>query len=89
MGPGRRRSGPGSSTRFAARTCRGTRRATWLHRVATAPIASSRPRHGGLPESWQLNLQARPKGRIVYVRRTDAVGTVEVLGRSFEVDRHG
>lgn len=29
----------------------------------------------------------RLKGRIVYLRRTDATGVVEVLGRRFEVDR--
>jgi hypothetical protein len=39
------------------------------------------------PEPWRLDLQARLKGRIVYLRRTDATGVVEVLGRSFEVDR--
>jgi transposase-like protein len=51
-------------------------------RVETAP-----PR-GAFPKPWRLNLQARPKGRMVYVRRTDAEGRAEVLGRAFEVDRH-
>ena len=41
-----------------------------------------------LPERWRLNLRSRPRGRIIYLRRTSAVGTVEVLGRSFEVDKH-
>ena len=40
------------------------------------------------PKRWSLDLQARLKGRIVYLRRADAAGVVEVLGRSFEVDRH-
>ena len=35
-----------------------------------------------------MNLQARLRGRMVYVRRTDAEGRAEVLGRAFEVDRH-
>ena len=35
-----------------------------------------------------MNLQSRPRGRIIYLRRTSAAGTVEVLGRSFEVDPH-
>ena len=48
----------------------------------------SAPRRRAFPKSWRLNLQSRPRGRIVYVRRTSAVGAVEVLGRSFEGDPH-
>ena len=33
-----------------------------------------------------MNLHARPRGRIVYIRRTDASGVVELLNRRFEVD---
>ena len=47
----------------------------------------SAPSRRAFPERWSLNLQARLKGRMVYLRRTDATGAVEVLGRSFEVDR--
>jgi hypothetical protein len=47
----------------------------------------SAPTRRAYPERWSLNLQARLKGRMVYLRRTDATGAVEVLGRSFEVDR--
>src|SRR3954465_12503323 len=48
----------------------------------------SAPRRRAFPKSWRLNLQSRPRGRIVYVRRTSATGTVEVLGRVFEGDSH-
>jgi hypothetical protein len=48
----------------------------------------SAPRRRAFPKTWRLNLQSRPRGRIIYVRRTSAVGSVEVLGRSFEVDPH-
>jgi len=48
----------------------------------------SAPRRRAFPEGWRLDLQARPRGRIIYVRRTSATGTVEVLGRVFEVDPH-
>lgn len=41
----------------------------------------------GGPEAVESDLQARLKGRMVYLRRTDATGAVEVLGRSFEADR--
>src|SRR5512135_579169 len=51
-------------------------------RIEAAPPRSAFPRR------WHLNLQARLKGRMVYVRRTDAEGRAEVLGRAFEVDRH-
>ena len=48
--------------------------------------------HPDLPgKSGQLNsldFRARLKGRMVYVRCTDAEGRAEVLGRAFEVDRH-
>jgi putative transposase len=47
----------------------------------------SAPSRRAFPERWSLDLQARLKGRIVYLRRTDAAGAVEVLGRSFEVDQ--
>jgi transposase-like protein len=48
----------------------------------------SAPSRREFPERWRLDLQARLKGRIVYLRRTDATGAVEVLGRNFEVDPH-
>jgi hypothetical protein len=48
----------------------------------------SAPRRRAFPRRWRLDLQSRPKGRIIYLRRTSAAGMVEVLGRSFEVDPH-
>ncbi len=35
-----------------------------------------------------MDLQTRLKGRMVYPRRTEASGAVEVLGRSLAVDLH-
>jgi len=55
------------------------------HRADRIEAAPSRR---AFPERWRLDLQARLEGRIVSLRRTDATGAVEVLGRSFEVDRH-
>jgi hypothetical protein len=46
------------------------------------------PRRRAFPTRWRLDLQSRPKGRIIYLRRTGAVGAVEVMGRSFEGDPH-
>jgi hypothetical protein len=47
----------------------------------------SAPARRAFPERWRLDLQARRKGRIVDLRRTDATGAAEVLGRRCEVDR--
>lgn len=48
----------------------------------------SAPRRRAFPKTWHLDLQARPRGRIIDLRRTGAAGTVEVLGRAVEVDPH-
>jgi putative transposase len=60
---------------------------TALRRHRSDRIESA-PERLAFPKRWRLNLQSRPRGRIIYLRRTSAVGTVEVLGRSFEVDKH-
>jgi hypothetical protein len=44
------------------------------------------PQRTAFPRRWRLNLQPRLEGRLVYVRRTDAEGRAEVLGRAFAVD---
>lgn len=56
-----------------------------VHRTRADRIEAAPPRRS-FPERWRLNLQAQPRGRIVYLRRTDASGSVEVLGHSFTVD---
>jgi leucine-zipper of insertion element IS481 len=38
------------------------------------------------PPDWQLDLHARPHGRIVFLRRTSERGAVELLGHTFTVD---
>jgi hypothetical protein len=48
----------------------------------------SAPQRRAFPKRWRLDLQSRPHGRVVSLRRTSAVGAVEVLDRSFEVDQH-
>jgi hypothetical protein len=40
------------------------------------------------PKEWQLDLQAHPRGLMVYLRRTSEAGSVFMLGRIFEVDRN-
>jgi hypothetical protein len=67
-------------------TDRSDRHVAALRRHRADRIEAAPPRRE-FPERWRLNLQARLRGRMVYVRRTDAEGRAEVLGRAFEVDR--
>jgi hypothetical protein len=52
------------------------------HRAARIEAA---PGRRPFPADWALDLQAKPRGRLVYLRRTDAQGWVEVLGRRWQV----
>ena len=68
-------SGPAQSGKFVAASRQ--RAAT---RIEAAP--ARRP----FPKRWKLDLQAQPRGRIIFLRRTGAQGIVELLGHRFEVD---
>jgi len=50
--------------------------------IARRDAAERRP----FPDPWQLDLQAHPHGRIVFIRRTTEQGYVTFLGRTFLVD---
>ena len=52
---------------------------------AAARIEAAPPRRA-FPTKWTLNLQTQPPGRIIDLRRTGATGSVEFLGRHFEVE---
>jgi len=51
----------------------------WAAQIEAAP--ARRP----FPVGWKLDLQARPQGRLIYLRRTDGQGGVEVLGQRWQV----
>jgi len=55
-------------------------------RLRAAARIEAAPARRPFPEIWALDLQAAPRGRIIYLRRTGAAGGVELLGRHFEVD---
>ena len=55
-------------------------------RVRAAARIEAAPPRRPFPEGWHLDLQVRPRGRIVYLRRTSEQGGVELLGRRFEVN---
>ena len=52
------------------------------HRAARIEAA---PARRPFPVGWKLDLQARPQGRLIYLRRTDGQGGVEVLGHRWQV----
>lgn len=48
----------------------------------------SAPQRRVFPQGWTLDLQKHPCGQLIYLRRTDDRGTVELLGRRFTVADH-
>lgn len=56
-------------------------------RRAALRIESAPPRVA-LQQDVEINLQARPRGIVIFIRRTDDAGRVLLLGRQFLVDRH-
>jgi hypothetical protein len=50
------------------------------HRAARIEAA---PARRPFPADWALDLKARPRGRLVYLRRTNAAGEVTLLGRTW------
>ena len=57
---------------------------TALRRYRAARIEAA-PTRRPFPKNWKLNLKTRPQGRVVYVRRTNATGVVNLLGRDWTV----
>jgi transposase-like protein len=55
-------------------------RARRSERIDAAPLRRV------FPAGWRLDLQAHPRGRVVFLRRTDAAGEVRLLERTFAVD---
>lgn len=57
------------------------------HRQRSAARIETAPERRRFPQRWQLDLQAHPQGRLVFLRRSNAHGEVQLLGRTFAVDR--
>jgi transposase len=60
---------------------------TASRRRAAERIDNAPARHP-FPENWKPDLQAAPRGRIVYIRGTNDCGQATVLGHSLHVDDH-
>lgn len=56
------------------------------HRRRSAIRREAAPERRAFPADWKLNLQARPRGTIVFVRRTSDQGHAYLLGRTFLID---
>jgi len=55
------------------------------HQRAAVRIEAA-PQRRPFPASWQPDLQARPDGMVIFIRRTSETGAVRLLGRAFEAD---
>jgi hypothetical protein len=56
-----------------------------LHRRHAAR-ADAAPSRRAFPKRWALDLDAPLRGRVVYIRRTNDTGVVDMLGHRFRVD---
>ena len=63
---------------------RSLRHVTALRQYRAARIEAA-PARRPFPKNWKLKLKTRPRGRVVYVRRTNATGVVSLLGRDWTV----
>lgn len=76
--------------RFTHESLEGLRACSARYVAAARSRAAARieaaPARRPFPEGWALDLQAHPRGRLVYLRRSSEHGAVELLGRRFEVD---
>lgn len=55
------------------------------YRTRLAPRMDAAPLRRPFPTRWRAAHEPTPRGRVIYIRRTDVHGAVEVLGRRFEV----
>jgi transposase len=79
-------------SRFQHRSLQGlkTRSAKYISaaRSRAAARIESAPSRRPFPKRWRLNLQKHPQSKIIYIRRTNDNGRVNLLGHTFPVDQH-
>lgn len=77
--------------RFRHRSVRGLqdRSARYIaaHRQRHARRIEAAPRRRRFPKRWKLDLQQHPHGKILFLRRTNDHGSINILGHTFLVDR--
>ena len=57
-------------------------------RQRAVPRLEAAPPRRPFPDEWELDLQARPRGRLVFLRRVSEQGTAHLLGHTWTVDLH-
>ena len=86
MDVGKRKSGA-ASTMSPWPPCVPSRRASSERRGCAAPLGlAAAPPRPTIPATWQLDLQALPSGRLVFLRRTNDASAVTLLGHTFPLD---
>lgn len=55
------------------------------HRARTQSLAEVAPRRHPMPKEFEFNARAALRGQIVFIRRTNESGDVNMLGQSFHV----
>ncbi|MGH9895856.1 MAG: hypothetical protein ACREA0_28495, partial [bacterium] len=63
-----------------------SRRYVSAYQTRAAARIEAAPTRRPFPASWQPDLQARPEGLVIFIRRTSETGSVRLLGRTFEAD---
>jgi hypothetical protein len=58
------------------------------HRARSSPRRERAPERRLMPPCFSFNLNERPRGMMIYLRRTDEHGHTHFLGRRFEVCQH-
>lgn len=75
--------------RFTFADLRGVQRQSAKYIAAQRQKSAARiqaaPRRRRFPRDWRLNLQAPLQGTVIFLRRTDAQGRAELLGRTYQV----
>ena len=57
-------------------------------RQRAVPRLEAAPPRRPFPKEWELDLQASPRGRLVFLRRLSEQGTAHLLGHTWTVDLH-
>jgi len=57
-------------------------------RQRAVPRLEAAPPRRAFPKEWELDLQASPRGRLMFLRRLSEQGTAHLLGHTWTVDLH-
>lgn len=66
--------------------CTRSRQYVLAYRRRRADRIERAPARRPFPKEWELDLQAHPTGKLIYIRRTNEACAVHLLGRTFNLD---